>query len=835
MRRPSIYLAIIGTVLLSAAARAAPPAVGDMAAIDRLDIVGAHFASPERLKQALDHDLEFLLACDPAAPLDEFLAVVARRLAAGYHRAGFALARVDARPNLQTRRIAIHIDEGPRYRAGDVRLVGAAPFTATVLFAWLKAPPGAVSDEQRVHWRPDKGLDAGDSLNEKPIWLPGEPARISAWSRRQLLRQVQLAFAERGFFFPKLNLDITPLPSRDTAELVVEVRDQGPPGFLGSIEVVGLQRNTPEQVLRYLDLAAGRHLDRAGLAGLQAHLYQSARFAYVDAQPVAPVAPGGPIKLVLKLIEMADAPTLDRPFSAEEQALLKLRAWLIEQVGSGRDDLTVSLRDTTSGLRTARLVLSARGGALRLDVSDPGRALGDGVFSRLRKLTGMGPKAPPVERTECLLGLELTQESAALYSPLRQRKFAMAPGNKQLGLRLTLRPDPRQPRRLAVSLDPRVRTRDTAQTQPVALELDLAPAACVALAHLSEAPAKVEHGVLRVEAKNLRLEAEAASGRLLRAEARDARQTQQASASVDRGQLERAAAELRRAAGAYRNDYDPRRPDAALAAFAICELAHLSRAWEGLEAVGDTTGLDVWQGLLNTYLLPELDGVPAAETKRDEYFIPTEPSSLEHPPRNENAMWLAAGPLGWCHRLFPAESWPCRLSRASVFYLAGRDGDARHELTSVDHSDRTGPLGYLACTLASLVIEPSLVRQVAAHGLEKTEIADFRRDYLLLLESRGDWVPSALAGMKQLSRLEPRQIESAVAVLPKPLGEFVADLARRLQELPDAPTDVVVAGLLDDYWESGLRLRVRLALVWLSELASPAPATAKARTKVKTK
>lgn len=833
MRRTPIYLAIVGFILLPTAARSAPPPVGDMAAVDRLDIVGSQFASPERLKQALDHDLEFLLACDPAAPLDEFLAVVARRLAAGYHRAAFAKARVDARPNLQTRRIAIRIDEGPRYRAGEVRLVGAAPLSAGDLLAWLRAPPAAASEELRIHWQPQQGLDAGDSLNEKPIWLPGEAARISAWSRRQLLRQVQLAFAERGFFFPKISLEI--IPSRDAAELVIDVRDQGPPGVLGSIEVVGLQRNSPEQVLRYLKLAAGQHLDRAALARLQARLYESARFAYIDAQPAAPEAPGGPIKLVLKLIETPDAPPLDRPFSAEEQAILKLREWLIEQVGTGRDDLTVSLRDTTSGLRTARLVLSARGGALRLDVSDPGRALGDSVLSRLRKLTGIGPKEPPAERTECLLGLELTHESAVLYSPLRQRKFAMAPSNKQLGLRLSLRPDPRQPRRLAVSLDPRVHTRNATQTQPVALELDLAPAACVALAHLSEAPAKVEQGVLRIEAKSLWLEADAASGRLLRAEAHDSHQTQQAGVGVASGQLERMAAELRRAAGGYRNDYDSRRPDAALAAFAICELTHLSRAWDGLEAVGDTAGLDVWQGLLNTYLLPDLDAEPPAGAKRDEYFIPTEPSSLEHPPRNENAMWLAAGPLGWCHRLFPAESWPFRLSRASVFYLAGRDGEARDELIRVDRSDRTGPLGYLACTLASLVIEPAMVRQVASHGLEKTAIADFRRDYLLLLESRDEWVPSALAGMKQLSRLNPRQTESAVAVLPKPLGEFVADLAHRLQELPDAPTDVVVAGLLDDYWESGLRLRVRLALVWLSELASPAPNTAKARTKVKTK
>lgn len=832
MRRHAIFLAILGLAALSSPARSAPKA-GDLAAADRLDMAGCHFASPERLRTALDHDLEFLLACDPAASLDDFLAVVARRLTAGYHRAGFALARVEARANLQTRRVLVTIDEGPRLRAGEVRLKGAGPLSAADLAAWLAAPPSAPTEEQRTHWQVEKGVDAGDSLQEKPIWVPGEPARISAWSRRQLLRQIHLAFAERGFFFPKLSVEFAPQPARGLAELIIEVRDPGPPGFLGTINVVGLQRNSPEQMLRHFQVAAGQHLDRALLARLQAQLYESARFAFVDAQPLAPETPGGPIRLSLRLIEMPDAPPLGQPFSAEEQALLMLRRWLTEQVGSGRDDLLVSLRDSSSGLRTARLVLSARGGALRLEVSDPGRALGDGVLSRLRKLTGAGAKEPPADRTECLLGLEMTGEALALYSPLRRRKFATTPTERQLGLRLALRPDPRDPRRLAVSIDPRVRSRGAGAAQPVAFELDLSPAACVALAHLGEAPAKVEQGILRIKTKSLQIEADAASGRLLRAAVHDAKQTQQAIVGIAKGQLERAIGELRSTSTAYRNDYDARRPETASAAFAICELAHVGRAWEGLEAVGDTAGLDIWQGLLNAYMLPDLDGEPAVRAVRDAYFIPSEPSSPGHPPRNENALLLAAGPLNWCHRLFPAESWPCRLSRAAVFYLASRDAEARQELVRVDRATDTGPLGYLTAALASLMIDPAMTHQLAARGLEKTDVGDFRRDYLLLLQSREGWVSSALAGLRQLSRLDTRQIESAVGVLPKPLGALVADLTGRLRELPDAPADVVLAGLLDDYWESGLRLRVRLALVWLSELSGSKAASAKAKTKAR--
>lgn len=140
MRRRTISLTLFSLTMIAAYAHSASPAVEDLAAVDRLDFVGGRFASPEQLSSALDHDLEFLLACDPTAPLDDFLAIVARGLTAGYHRAGFALARVDARANLQTRRVTVTIDEGPRLRAGAVRLVGGGPLSPTNLADWLVAP-----------------------------------------------------------------------------------------------------------------------------------------------------------------------------------------------------------------------------------------------------------------------------------------------------------------------------------------------------------------------------------------------------------------------------------------------------------------------------------------------------------------------------------------------------------------------------------------------------------------------------------------------------------------------------------------------------------------------
>jgi hypothetical protein len=823
-----IWLAL--SPLFRTTALADAPLVGDMGASDRLDITGAHYVAPERLRAALDRDLDFLLAADPATTLDEFLAVISRRLVAGYHRAGFATAAVSARPNLQTRRVSVVINEGPRFTTGAVRLVGRAPCRPEELAHWLAAPPRAASDHQRTIWQLPDGTIISDSLAEQPLWSPRGPARFNAWSRRQLLRQLHLALAERGFFFPVLKLDALPAGGTGsaTAELVVEVVEPGPPGLIGPIEVQGAKRNSPAAILRYLDLASGQAIDRGRLAALQAKLYESARFARSDVVPELPEQPGAPLKLVLKLVEVPEAPPIGQPLSAEEEALVRLRGWIVTQVAAGQQDLVLSLRDASDGVRAAKLVLSARGAVGRLEVSDPGRVVNRGMLQKLRAWSGVA-KEPPDEHTECLVGLEMTPAAIAFYSPLRDRKFAMAPGEKQLGLRLTLNVDPRDPRRLAIGFDPKLRTSDTGQRQPVALETDLAPAAFVALAHLHEASPRVEQGVLHIKTKQLLLESDAASGRLLRFAAYDKKKMQSATLAAAPGQLQRAAETLRRLTTDDRNDYDARRPNGSLTAFAACELAYLTRAWEGESLVTDKRGLDVWQGLLAAFFLPDLDA-PEGDAAND-YFIPAEPSSPDHPPRDERAMWAAAGPLRWCRQIFSAESWPYRLSRSAVLHFAGRDREARRELTLVDGSAQTGPLGYLSATLMSMMVEPTMTARLATHGQEKLELADFRRDYALVLESRHPWVQSALAGLKRFSELDAEQIDAAVRVLPSPLAGFVSDLARRLHSVPDGPTDVVLAGLLDEYWEGGLRLQASFVLRWLSESSAPATAKAKGKTR----
>jgi hypothetical protein len=824
---------LTGFVLLAAlqvAAFAAPAIVGDMGSVDRLDLAGARFATPDHLKQALSRDLQFLLAAEPATPLDALLATIRDRLEAGYRRAGFADVTVDVQPNLQTRRIVAVVNEGPRYLAGPVRVIGQSAVSARDLAAWLTTPHPVPRDDARVVWQPAEGVVVVDNVAEKPIWITGQPARFNHWSGEILRRQVLLAFAEQGYFFPKLTIEVLPAAKHSQAELVVEVEDMGPPGVIGSIEVVGAQRHSADAIVRYLELAPGQPLTHSRLAAIQTRLYDSARFVFFAAMPQPPKEPGGSPRLVLKLIESADGPLLGQAFSPEEEALLRLRGWLIEQIHSGKEDLVLSVRDASLGARTMQAVVSARGMFVRADVSDPSRALTRGVFSKLRSLTGA--KEPKDDTLNCLAGLELTAERIGLYSPMRDRLYATTPGERQLSLCLKLQPDPRQQHKLALSVDPKVRHVEARQAaQPIIVDVDLAPAAFLILAHVPEVPCKVEQGVLRIKTKNAVLESDAATGRLLKATVHDGKHEQEATLSAAARRLESSVVDMRRIASGDRNDYDARRPMTSLTAYGVCELAHLWRAWEGVALAGDKQGFDIWQGLLASYFLPDADK-GQTDNPTGAFFIPAEPLSVDRPTRGDNSVWLAAEALHTCREIFPAESWPCRLAKATLLYYANDDRAAQRELARLDPSS-TGPLGHLVAALVAGMIEPTLVHRFASGGLDKLSLNDFRRDYSLVLESPSPMIASALNGLGQLGRLSPAQSQAALSVLPKTPASFLGDLIERQRTVPDAPTDVVLAGLLDDYWMSGLEIQLRFVLRWLAD-SSP-PSTAKGKSKTKTR
>ena len=797
---------------------AAPPTAGELASTARLELTGQRQFPAEQLKRALDDDLEFLLAADPSTPLDEYLSVLKARLRAGYERAGFPEIEIEAGVDLARRCVAVSISEGRRYLAGPVRLLGASSVAEAAISRWLTTSHPAPVAEQRTGWEVADGLRISDAFGEEPIWEPGKPARFNAWTRQHLTRQVYLAFAEHGYFFPQLEVRIAPNPRTGNAELLIEVFDDGPSGVVGEIEMLTTGKNSRDALLKLIEFSPGMPLTHARMGQIKKRLYESARFARFDLRPEPPANFGGPLRLELELVEAPSSPLLGQPFSPEEQALLNLRQWLLDEIVTGDADLVLTLKNPAARLRLLKAVVSARGGAVRFDILDPGMSLGGRVLHGVQELTGFGDDAKSAEENKCLLAMEAGPGLLGAYSPLRERKYAMTPDRKQLTAKLRLEASLEANHNVELHLGASSREQSPGEpSQPFALNAELAPAAFVALAHNKHLTYEMKEGVLEIKSGVLVVEIEAATGRLIKAAIAAGLNSELGSMVARRGAFRQETAELRTLVGGE-NDFDPHRPVNSLAAFASCELLFFERGLAGLATLADMRGLAVWQALLANYFLPPLDQWIAESAEKEQaFFIPNSPAKPGEPPRNPSALAAAGFSLWMCRGLFPAAAWPCVMARAAAYHYQGDRQRRRRELTRIGAAEQTGPIGYLVAAWLAANVEPELSRKLAARGLEKLSPEDFRHDYHLLLASQSPWIRSALAGIGRLRDLPAEEVNAAVNLMAGQSRYFLRDVVAALRKRRDASTETIVAAVLDKYWENRYQYYAKVLLRAMAE------------------
>ena len=78
--------------------------------------------------------------------------------------------------------------------------------------------------------------------------------------------------------FAKVNVQVVPDKTTRTAELQVQVLEEGPRAVIERVDVVGNRTNTAEAVLRYLDLKPGMALTSQLVSQIEDRLWRSARF-----------------------------------------------------------------------------------------------------------------------------------------------------------------------------------------------------------------------------------------------------------------------------------------------------------------------------------------------------------------------------------------------------------------------------------------------------------------------------------------------------------------------------------------------------------------------------
>ena len=243
-----MYRTILITLALLACLETSPAdaleKVGQYGNPDAFVFHGTKVFHPEQLRRSLLWHPDFQQALSPSAALDELLLTTEKLLLTGYLRAGFPQVQITAHKSLLQKEVVVDIKEGPRLLAGTVTIKGTRQINAAMLQRDITTPQL-------------KDPVAGESSPAKPnppAWHQGKPAPLDQFTIDKLNRQLEKCCRDQGFFFTRLQSRVAvDIPSR-TAQLVVTITNEGPPGTIHEIQIQGLKKNSREQVLQLLNV-----------------------------------------------------------------------------------------------------------------------------------------------------------------------------------------------------------------------------------------------------------------------------------------------------------------------------------------------------------------------------------------------------------------------------------------------------------------------------------------------------------------------------------------------------------------------------------------------------
>jgi len=773
--------------------------VGEFYDLQRLVFEGTKTFPPETLRQALRDTLNFFAISDPLAPRDAYVEAIARDLLLGYQHSGFPEAHIEARLDAKADRIVVTVAEGPRYTCGEVTVTGMTNVPAAAILDRLTPSQVTTQSVQQPFAFQDKApttdpLTGATSENSEPPeapWVKGDPAPFSDIDLGQMTDAVTEVMHENGFLSSKVQLQVVPDKTARTADLRVAVLEEGPRGVVDRIEVTGNKKNSPEAVLRYLDLKPGMELPGQLVATVEDKLWRSARFLSYKVTLGSPDA-GGRVPLQIQVVEYDEAPPLDQALSRTEQTMLKLREWLSKLDANG-EDLAVTLSGFPAPAPEGELVLSPHSGlTLRALNANPQVAARDGyavVFKSglagLYSLTGGRKLLIPCPRQQLKVFLKVTpKEAETNASPFNL--------NAGVGFNQSKHKGPPSP--------------------PYRFELALPPVACMGMAHRWNCTSWFDGDVLIRSNATLLVKLDTVTGRLL--EFRTTGDNSEGTVQIrfETGAFDHAWQRLETSASSLPDLCDTNAPLSSAAAFLVEEvisskyLQPLLRSSLSTETAARLPGLlrqlklgDILEPLNQLLGKPDAPGADIAD-----FSIPVD-LQLAGKTRSD-LMGLA---VGWLLRrsddLFPARSWPWIVLREASLTIQGKGRYNDQALKEIYESGETGPLGYLIIARLLGKLQSPLAQKFAARGLERLSAADFRHDCSLFLAGNSVSSQCCQRLATTLRGLDEEQV-AVVAKLQSPArSEFIQDCARRLRAAKDQPVLETLAPALDRYWETELK------------------------------
>lgn len=772
--------------------RAAPAPVGPLGDAARIDVAGCQKMTADQIRAGLRSSAPVQVASTPSAPLDDYLETLRRQTVLGYHCAGFPNAAIAVAR--QGDRVRITVEEGPRYLAGDVQLNNAPDVDAGKLVAFL-------TTEERASHLPVRVNAADGSIRlytidqpqtrPAPFWSPGSPAPFDLPTDERLRKEVRDGLAHQGFFWPEFKLTRT--TAGDRAQLVIDFTTQGPRATLGEIEVRGVNRNRPDEVIRLIGLAPGAALDVPALEAVHQRLWNSGRFFLHDLTARAPAAAApGRVNLLVDLTEHDRATRLRDDLSPTEIALLRCRAWLIRALEGGQDlTATVGAHDGT----TVDVAFNA----------------GQGVIASYRPAREPSAGAPPPDD----VGVAFTVERTGLFSTAGNRKLIVRDSGRGVAGKITFLPSYPNPDGDRVHFLAGATLSSEAGGRPFRLDVSLAPVCFIDLAHGGAAKSPIDvdlaDGVFTVRAKTFGFRFKAETGELVE-------MTYQNSEGRFRvtpqpGALGRAAARID--AISAPNSYDPARPLASSLAFAaqtaVLAAPTLTPRATPAQRVAAAAAL---RKLLDAKAMREI-AEPWARFPRParftDFFIPIDPRAAAA--AEANPLALLAELVPWCDLFFARESWPWTLARDSILVTTGRARHTDTEARRVFQSPDVGPVGFLlAASLYARAGDNVTCRLFAKRGLERLTFDSFATDCRTLFGNGSAQAAALSAMLNSLRELSDPELDALGAILPEGFGGAPKMLAAFQKAAPaDAPHGLPEP-LQQALWDGGLKAWIEASL-----------------------
>lgn len=773
--------------------------VGDVGNPPELVIEGAKTFGPDEVSRALLADLDVANAMHPTAPLNELLHLLVTKTQDGYRDEGFPDVSVRPRHG-PAHQIVLAIDEGPRYLASEIQVLGAK----TIAAQWLREQltPDELAKRDRHH------KSGAQSLAHAKHWPLGKPAWFSSDAIDGFRRYVRNLLFYQGRASATFTVQVVRDENTRTAALRITIDDEGPPAVVGSIRVSGNKKNSVPDILAFLGIHEGMPY-RGGLEDeLRQRLSRSARFLKSTIKLRWLATPGGALALTIDMLEYEKAPPLRQPLSREEAVLASLGNWL-SRFHESDEEIAFQLSHAKLNIE---FVIAPRLGA---------------------EIIARPLSAGDVERPFAF-AFVMTDDVMGLYSAKQQRKIeaALSPSRLTGDLQLTLHcapPNPDGDHRLAFGWEMKS---STPKRRYCAVAFKDTPLAMLSMAHEHRTMFSWENGVLVAKFTENEVRIDTESGRLVewRVEFPNGVVGQ---IKPCPGRFAQRMNEINALAARWPNDADTTRPLACAMEFLCEDILAWTRRPAGGQRGANTpvvTPRDLIQVLfkasrLGVFAPLERCLAAASRASDDGFSLPTLKSGewaeiLAGDPRRGAIRACARLAIGLSDDIAPRGSWLRTAWREGAFLAAGKQDHLHYELDRLCASREAGPLRFLTVSvlLRSLGQHEAAVR-CGEEGTKRLGVEQFRADYAPLLDPSKFLGDCLLNTARVLSQLDESDVEilcqAAVQakIVPEAGAEQFAAYIKQLRERRGQPLPVAVSAVLDNCWEDGLNERVRTALL----------------------